>query len=137
MASAAGDARRVARHRGARGGGLWLEMGDMSATAPPRNHAVREGLLCGIGIPEQTGEMFPKVVPVTDPVPLRISSARPEATERLKAETGLDEARLTALVHRFYARAQADPLLGPVFAAASATGTTTWGGWWTSGPRSR
>lgn len=89
----------------------------MSATVPPRNHAVREGLLCGIGIPEQTGEMFPKVVPVTDPVPLRISSARPEATERLKAETGLDEARLTALVHRFYARAQADPLLGPVFAA--------------------
>ncbi len=60
---------------------------------------------------------FRKVLPVTDPVPLRITSARPEATERLMAETGLDEARLTDLVHGFYARAQADPLLGPVFAA--------------------
>ena len=33
------------------------------------------------------------------------------------SETGLDEARLADLVHRFYARAQADPLLGPIFAA--------------------
>lgn len=49
-------------------------------------------------------------------IPLRVTSARPEATERLKSETGLDEARLTDLVHRFYARAQADPLLGPIFA---------------------
>lgn len=57
------------------------------------------------------------MLPVTDPVPLRITSARPEATERLMAETGLDEARLGDLVHRFYARAQDDPLLGPVFAA--------------------
>lgn len=48
---------------------------------------------------------------------LRVTSARPEMTAALMAETGLDEARLAALVHGFYAKVQADPLLGPVFAA--------------------
>ncbi len=33
------------------------------------------------------------------------------------AATGLDEDCLRALVHRFYDRVRADPLLGPVFAA--------------------
>ncbi|WP_246717168.1 group III truncated hemoglobin [Oricola nitratireducens] len=32
------------------------------------------------------------------------------------AKTGLDEVRLTALVHRFYDKVRADPVLGPVFA---------------------
>jgi len=46
-----------------------------------------------------------------------VSSARPAITAELAAATGLDEERLSALVHRFYGRVRADPLLGPVFEA--------------------
>lgn len=46
-----------------------------------------------------------------------IRSVRPAMTAALMAETGLDEAMLTALVHRFYDKVRADPVLGPVFAA--------------------
>jgi len=35
----------------------------------------------------------------------------------LRAETGIDEAMIETLVRRFYAAVQADPFLGPVFAA--------------------
>lgn len=45
------------------------------------------------------------------------ASLRPEQTARLMAETGLDEALLHRLVHRFYDRVRADPVLGPIFAA--------------------
>ena len=45
-----------------------------------------------------------------------IRSARPAVTADLMARTGLDDALLTRLVHRFYDRVRADPLLGPVFA---------------------
>ncbi|RMF38244.1 MAG: group III truncated hemoglobin [Alphaproteobacteria bacterium] len=38
-------------------------------------------------------------------------------TARLMAETGLDEAMLRELVHRFYDRVRADDTLGPIFAA--------------------
>lgn len=48
--------------------------------------------------------------------PPTIVSARPEITAALMAETGLDETILHALVHRFYERVRADPVLGPVFA---------------------
>lgn len=48
---------------------------------------------------------------------LPITSARPEMTARLMAETGLDEAILRELVHRFYDRVRADEVLGPIFAA--------------------
>ncbi len=44
-------------------------------------------------------------------------SARPALTAELMAATGLDEERLAALVHHFYDKARADPLLGPVFDA--------------------
>lgn len=55
---------------------------------------------------------------------LRVTaSLRPEQTARLMAETGLDEAILHRLVHRFYDRVRADPLLGPIFAAR----ITDWG----------
>ncbi|GMG84026.1 group III truncated hemoglobin [Paralimibaculum aggregatum] len=54
---------------------------------------------------------FPETIPET------IRSARPAATAALMAETGLDEPRLRRLVHRFYDRVRADPMLGPVFAA--------------------
>lgn len=37
-------------------------------------------------------------------------------TARLMEETGLDEARLGALVHGFYAKVRADAVLGPIFA---------------------
>lgn len=54
---------------------------------------------------------------MTHPEPLRATSARPDMTAALTAETGLDEERLTALVHGFYAKVRLDPLLGPIFAA--------------------
>ena len=46
-----------------------------------------------------------------------ILSARPALTAELVERTGLDEAILHRLVHRFYDRVRADPLLGPIFAA--------------------
>lgn len=52
-----------------------------------------------------------------------IVSARPEITAALMAQTGLDEAILRDLVHRFYDRVRADAVLGPVFAAR----ITDWG----------
>lgn len=52
-----------------------------------------------------------------------IRSARPAMTAALMAETGLDEDRLTALVHGFYDKVRADAVLGPVFAAR----ITDWG----------
>lgn len=54
----------------------------------------------------------------TAPTP-RIAAAglRPEATAALMAETGLNEAVLRSLVHRFYARIRSDAVLGPIFAA--------------------
>ncbi len=55
-------------------------------------------------------------MPPDDSTP-RIASARPEMTARLMAETGLDEAILSELVHRFYDRVRADEVLGLVFAA--------------------
>jgi len=53
------------------------------------------------------------------PVPrLRATETRrPEQTARLMAETGLDDALLHKLVHRFYDKVRADPMLAPVFAA--------------------
>lgn len=53
----------------------------------------------------------------TDDSTPRIATARPETTARLMAETGLDEDMLRALVRRFYAKARADDMLGPIFAA--------------------
>lgn len=51
--------------------------------------------------------------PDTQPAPI---SARPDLTARLMTETGLDEAILSNLVHRFYDRVRADAVLGPIFA---------------------
>ena len=45
-----------------------------------------------------------------------VVSARPQITADLMAQTGLDDAMLTRLVHRFYDRIRADLLLGPIFA---------------------
>lgn len=52
-----------------------------------------------------------------DARPQPIRSARPAMTAALMAETGLDEAILTTLVHQFYDKVRADPVLGPIFAA--------------------
>lgn len=52
-------------------------------------------------------------MPSTDP---EIVSARPQMTARIMARTGLDEAKLTELVHRFYGKVRADAALGPIFA---------------------
>lgn len=48
---------------------------------------------------------------------LPIRSNRPAMIAALMAETGLDEAILTTLVHRFYDKVRADPVLGPIFGA--------------------
>jgi hemoglobin len=42
---------------------------------------------------------------------------RARITAEIMAQTGIDEAMIKRLVHRFYGRVQQDPLLGPVFAA--------------------
>jgi len=47
----------------------------------------------------------------------RMVSAQTEVTASIMAETGLDEATLHDLVHRFYGKVRRDPVLGPVFAA--------------------
>lgn len=47
----------------------------------------------------------------------RVTSARPAMTREIMARTGLDEATLAALVHRFYGKIRADAVLGPIFAA--------------------
>jgi hemoglobin len=52
----------------------------------------------------------------TDPNQPRIASARPDMTRALMAQTGLDDAVLTQLVHSFYDRIRSDPILGPIFA---------------------
>jgi hemoglobin len=57
-----------------------------------------------------------RIAPMDTP-PTQIASARPGVTAALMAETGLDEAVLHRLVHRFYDRIRADARLGPVFAA--------------------
>lgn len=44
-----------------------------------------------------------------------IRTVRPELTAELMDRTGLDEAILTELVHRFYARIREDAELGPIF----------------------
>ncbi len=54
-------------------------------------------------------------MPQPTPLSIPLRSARPAITEELTVATGLDEERLHALVHRFYDKARADPLLGPVF----------------------
>ncbi|HVJ34542.1 MAG TPA: group III truncated hemoglobin [Terriglobia bacterium] len=54
---------------------------------------------------------------------LRVLPARDEPDRRgaivaaIRAETGIDEAMIEHLVRSFYADVQADPLIGPIFAA--------------------
>lgn len=42
---------------------------------------------------------------------------RERIIERIRAETGIDDAMIETLVHAFYARVRQDALLGPVFKA--------------------
>ncbi|QPZ93308.1 group III truncated hemoglobin [Thioclava electrotropha] len=51
------------------------------------------------------------------PADRQIISARPEKTDAIMAQTGLDEDKLTQLVHRFYDKVRADAVLGPIFAS--------------------
>ncbi len=46
-----------------------------------------------------------------------IESRRAQATAEIVERTGIDEAMIQALVHRFYARVREDSLLGPIFEA--------------------
>ena len=45
-----------------------------------------------------------------------LAARRQAATDRIRAETGIDEPMIARLVDAFYDRVRADPLLGPVFA---------------------
>jgi hemoglobin len=51
-------------------------------------------------------------IPVESP-----TARRADITAAIQAETGIDEAMIEHLVRSFYARVQADALIGPVFAA--------------------
>lgn len=44
------------------------------------------------------------------------AARRAEITARLRRETGIDDAMIETLVHRFYDRVRADAVLGPIFA---------------------
>ena len=44
-------------------------------------------------------------------------SRRAAAVERIRTETGIDEAMIAEVVHAFYRTVRRDPLLGPVFEA--------------------
>jgi hemoglobin len=44
------------------------------------------------------------------------AARRAEASARIRAATGIDEALISDLVEGFYEKVRADPLLGPVFA---------------------
>ncbi len=53
---------------------------------------------------------------MSQPAPIvSAQSVRPDMTAELMAKTGLDDDVLTALVHQFYGKVRADPMLGPVF----------------------
>lgn len=45
----------------------------------------------------------------------RLNSARPAMTAALMERTGLDDDRLTTLVHTFYGKIREDAVLGPIF----------------------
>jgi hemoglobin len=45
------------------------------------------------------------------------AARRARITEEIMARTGIDEAMIERLVHRFYARVRADSLIGPIFEA--------------------
>ena len=55
---------------------------------------------------------------IDKPLPDRAEAAarRAEAVARIRAETGIDEAMIDALVEGFYARVRDDALIGPIFA---------------------
>lgn len=52
-----------------------------------------------------------------------IESRRAQAVGEIAERTGIDEAMIQTLVHRFYEGIQADALLGPIFAARIADWT--------------
>ncbi|WP_425984523.1 group III truncated hemoglobin [Brevundimonas sp. TWP1-2-1b1] len=49
--------------------------------------------------------------------PAGVAARREAAVQRLREETGIDEAMIDALVEGFYARVRDDVLIGPIFAA--------------------
>ena len=49
--------------------------------------------------------------------PASAAARRDAAVQRLREETGIDEAMIDALVERFYGRVRDDALIGPIFAA--------------------
>ncbi|HLZ64822.1 MAG TPA: group III truncated hemoglobin [Aliidongia sp.] len=52
-----------------------------------------------------------------------VAPRRPDVTEKIQAETGIDDPMIARLVDGFYARVREDAVLGPVFAARIADWT--------------
>jgi hemoglobin len=97
----------------------WLDMGEARILAPSRP---------GLVAPEQphalepVGPMRMRVdfydqAPAMRPPPSAEPARREDLVAARVAETGIDEAMIEALVHRFYGDVRNDPMLGPVFAA--------------------
>ena len=70
--------------------------------------------LAGMSTPDR-----PVAFRIDRPAPDRAEAAvrRAEAVQRIRNETGIDEALIDALVEGFYARVREDGLIGPIFAA--------------------
>jgi hemoglobin len=66
-----------------------------------------------------------------------ITSARPEMTAAIMAETGLDEDIRRDLIHSFYDKVRREVVLEPIFAARIADWGRTWSARSPFGSRSR
>ena len=97
----------------------WLDTGEARILAPSRP---------GLVAPEQphlvepVGPMRMRVdfydrEPAMRPPPAAEPARREDIVAARVAETGIDEAMIKVLVHRFYGDVRDDPVLGPVFAA--------------------
>lgn len=63
----------------------------------------------------RAGAYVPAMSPFPAPTEAERQARREEAVARLRAETGVDEAMIDALVEGFYARVRDDALIGPIF----------------------
>jgi hemoglobin len=97
----------------------WLDTGEERILAPSRP---------GLIAPEQphlvepVGQMRMRVdfydqEPAMRPAPSAEPTRREDIVAARVAETGIDEAMIRTLVHRFYGDVREDPVLGPIFGA--------------------
>jgi hemoglobin len=97
----------------------WLDTGEARILAPSRPGLVAPGQPHRL---EPVGPMRMRVdvydqEPALRPPPSAEPTRREDIVAARVAETGIDEAMIKALVHRFYGDLRNDPVLGPIFAA--------------------